>query len=185
MKRKNILQIILFVAIIYCFSSFQIPEPKKFELYFHKITLLDSAGKKINKDWKIGVNGYKKYTYITPKDTQDIIVAVDSLSAVYIFYKNKTYSFFLTDLNLCNQKNTQKTFYFDYEYKMCIQLPKKCNKGTYFVFVKNFYSGIGEDDTFGLTSSAVTPCDYTVRFVGNSNVKEKLSRKYKHLKNEY
>jgi hypothetical protein len=149
-------------------------------LYFHKIVLLDSSGNKITQNWKIGINAYNKYTAITNADTENVIVTVDSSSVVYIFYEGKDYYFHLSDFNLFSQNNPERTFYFSYEYEMYAQLPKKCNKGTCLVSVENTLFK-NDPDPFGLTKNQAPGCDYRICFLGNVDVKEKYTRKYRRL----
>lgn len=157
------------------------------DLYFHKVFVLDSNGQKIYGEWEIRINGERKLTYITDKDTQDIIVTADTFSTVYISYKGREFAFHLTDLNLTGNKSLGTNFDFRYEYNVYLQLPRKCYAGIGRAEVKNIHR-IGEqdgfEDHFGFRSG-FGACEYQVYFLGNMDAKQKKSRKYRRLKNVY
>jgi hypothetical protein len=189
MKINKVLILVFFLLAINCLTSFQTGIPQSKDLYLHKIKLIDSTGKEIKEGWKLGINGHKKYTFVTPNDS-NVIVKVDSLSQIIIFYNNKAITyFFLSDLKSCKKNNLEnQTFNLNYEYMFFIQFAKqKCANSASLVLGKNVNSITynKEKDPWGLSKITISSCDNKICFWGNSDFKKDLTQKYKRLKNVY
>jgi hypothetical protein len=141
------------------------------------------VGKKITKNWKIGVNGNKIYTTITARDTSNCIVKVDNSSKFYVFYNNKSYVFSMADI-LKRKNQSDLSFCIDFEYDLTIALPKTSNViNAYHVYIKNKAPN-AKLDSFGLKSPQQfsSKYDYNIYLIGNVFKNEKNSRKYVQLK---
>lgn len=193
MNTKKLYLLISFVSITIFLTSFQTSKPKYFDLYLHKVIVLNSEGKKLDKDWKIGINAHNRYTHITVKDTQNIIVDIDKDSELIMFYKGEIkFHLHTSELTLCKKNKTPKElFNVEYEYNLYIQLENNCNwnpskkrlNGLSFQCrkVENFNFNNSEPTDTAITYLPMCECENKILLFGNLDKKNKLKRNYVRL----